>query len=160
MTFNGAKNVLDRARRMSVHEQRGNRVEITEALKGALLVQHLTPEQRQELEQHNYFTVKTHRGNFRLLGMKTKNVVKLCFPPQGGAPPVEEQRFCVGPFSDGLPLGDFLLTQKLALESDTNEFLSAANTRFRTLGGVSYVTRGEPEADSMRQIYWPSNESL
>lgn len=37
MTFDEAKTTLDRARRMSVHEQRGNRIEITDALKVALL---------------------------------------------------------------------------------------------------------------------------
>lgn len=100
----------------------------------ALLVQHLTPEQRRTYEQHAYFDVdvngKTYRvrqgthGNVRLL--ERAKVSPAIFATVPAEPPlIEKVSFCAQP--SGVPAEDAMLAQKLMLESDERKFLEIAN---------------------------------
>lgn len=93
----------------------------------ALLVQHLTTEQRRTYEAYAYFDVdvggKTYRirqgthGNVRLLEKPTG--------PRMAVPAVEKISFCAQP--SGVPDEDAMLAQKLMLETEERKFLEIAN---------------------------------
>jgi hypothetical protein len=90
----------------------------------ALLLRFLSPPQRETFERENYFDIDVRgRGPYRLLSKRTYNVVDLR---------KSYVRYCAGPGGGQsglrpLPLGDFLLAQKVMLESDPDLFFSKAN---------------------------------
>ena len=87
-----------------------------------LLKQHLTPEQREQYEKRSYFYVsggdsgrvyRIRHGvqmNVEQLDQGGKRVRMLCFMPEGG-----------------LAVGDVMLAQKIALETDEKGALALAN---------------------------------
>src|SRR6476620_6849501 len=87
-----------------------------------LLKQHLTPEQREQYEKRNYFYVsggnsgrvyRIRHGtqmNVEQLDQNGKRIRVLCFMPEGG-----------------LPVGDVMLAQKIALELYEKEALRIAH---------------------------------
>ena len=86
-----------------------------------LLKQHLTPEQREQYEKHDYFYVtggnsrrlyRIRHGvqmNVEQLDQSGKRIRMLCFVPEGG-----------------LAVGDVMLAQKIALELYETEALGIA----------------------------------
>jgi hypothetical protein len=87
-----------------------------------LLKQHLTPEQREQYEKHDYFSVtgsnsrrlyRIRHGvqmNVEQLDQSGKRIRMLCFMPEGG-----------------LAVGDVMLAQKFALELYEMEALNIAH---------------------------------
>ena len=87
-----------------------------------LLLNHLTQEQRQQFARYNYFDViggdtgkryRIHHGyqmNIEQLDQNGKRTRLLCFMPRGG-----------------LPVGDIMLAQKIALELFESDTISVAN---------------------------------
>lgn len=87
-----------------------------------LLVECLSPEQRDTLEQHNYFDVKVPSGQvYRIHKGWSHNVKRV--KPDGT---VERGTFCAHP-SDAVPHYDNMLAQKFTLETDEAAFLRVAN---------------------------------
>jgi hypothetical protein len=87
-----------------------------------LLVHCLSPAQREQYETHRYFTVtggdtgatyrirQGYQMNVDRLDQKGRRVGRLCFMPK-----------------DGLPIGDVMLAQKIALELFESEAIRVAN---------------------------------
>jgi hypothetical protein len=88
----------------------------------ALLNEWLRPEQRATLERHGYFDVRgSHTGKcYRIRRGRNMNIDEL--GKNGG----QVATWCFGPVAY-LPLGDVMLTQKLALETDEQATLAVAN---------------------------------
>lgn len=88
-----------------------------------LLVKHLTPNQRGEYEQHGCFHVVTRKKHRYLIKQgRISNVIRL---NKRGKP---VRAFCIHP-KIFVPDEDTMLTQKLMLETDEDEFLRIANHR-------------------------------
>jgi hypothetical protein len=82
-----------------------------------LLLRMLSPAQRDELEHRDCFTVHVAgRGRFAILPRRTLNVLNL----DNG------ECYCCVTATD-VPLSDLMLTQKLLLERDPEQFFAAAN---------------------------------
>jgi hypothetical protein len=93
-----------------------------------LLKSWLSPQQRKDYEQHNYFAVQgsdtgTH---YRLVRERSYNILEL---DAAGAP--TGQKFCVVP-AQSVAMGDQLLAQKIWLETDEKRTLKIANKLVRT----------------------------
>ena len=88
----------------------------------ALLNEWLCPEQRATLERHGYFEARgCHTGKrYRIRRGRNMNIEEL---GQNGA---QVAVWCFGP-AGHLPLGDVMLTQKLALETNEQAALGVAN---------------------------------
>ena len=88
----------------------------------ALLNEWLCPEQRATLERHGYFEVRgSHTGKrYRIRRGRNMNIDEVS--KEGDLGPV----WCFGPVGH-LPLGDVMLAQKLALETDEQATLAVAN---------------------------------
>jgi hypothetical protein len=88
----------------------------------ALLNEWLCPEQRATLERHGYFEVRgCHTGKrYRIRRGRNMNIDEVS--KEGDLGPV----WCFGPVGH-LPLGDVMLAQKLALETDEQATLAVAN---------------------------------
>ena len=88
----------------------------------ALLNEWLRPEQRATLERHGYFEVRgSHSGKcYRIRRSRNMNIAEL------GKDGNQAAVWCFGPVGH-LPLGDVMLAQKLALETDEQAALAAAN---------------------------------
>jgi hypothetical protein len=95
----------------------------------ALLKEWLSPEQRVTLQTYGYFEVRgSHTGQrYRIRRSQHMNIAEL---DQDG---VQVALCCFGPVGN-LPLGDVMLAQKLALETDEPAALAVAN-HFRPRGG-------------------------
>ena len=91
----------------------------------ALLNEWLCPEQRATLERHGYFEARgCHTGKrYRIRRGRNMNIEEL------GKNGAQVAAWCFGP-TGHLPLGDVMLTQKLALETNEQAALGVAN-RFR-----------------------------
>lgn len=142
--------ILSNRRLAARQEQEEQRIRVTQALNEReaakkvaevrareLLLSILSPQQRSDLEQRGHFLVRARSGNVykiesnRLAG----NVVRL---DRGGQPAV---RYCCHLYSEDVQGGivtisDNMLTQKLAIEFQEDEFLQRANA---TLIGVRSV---------------------
>lgn len=89
-----------------------------------LLLENLTPGQRHELETKNYFTVIGNASRRRYaIGKDITYNICLLTP---GTAEWAEANYCFRPEGD-LCLGDVMLTQKIALETNEVEALSIAN---------------------------------
>jgi hypothetical protein len=88
----------------------------------ALLTEWLSPEQIAQLELHGYFEVRgSHSGTcYRIRRERNMNIDEL--DGQGSRVAV----WCFGP-TGYLPLGDNMLAQKIALETDEQAALAVAN---------------------------------
>jgi hypothetical protein len=88
----------------------------------ALLNEWLRPEQRATLDRHGYFDVRgSHTGKcYRIRRGRNMNIDEL--GKNGG----QVATWCFGPVGY-LPLGDVMLAQKLALETDEQTTLAVAN---------------------------------
>ena len=88
----------------------------------ALLTEWLSPEQIAQLERHGYFEVRgSHSGTcYRVHRERNMNIDQL--DGEGSRVAV----WCFGPMGN-LPLGDNLLAQKIALETDEQAALAVAN---------------------------------
>jgi hypothetical protein len=88
----------------------------------ALLNEWLCPEQRATLERHGYFEVRgCHTGKrYRIRRGRNMNIEEL------GKNGAQVAVWCFGP-AGHLPLGDVMLTQKLALETNEQAALGVAN---------------------------------
>jgi hypothetical protein len=87
-----------------------------------LLVECLSPEQRDTLEKHNYFDVKLPSGaTYRIHKGWSHNVKRV--KPDGT---VDRGTFCAHP-ADMVPHYDNMLAQKFMLETDEQAFLRVAN---------------------------------
>ena len=88
----------------------------------ALLNEWLCPEQRAALERHGYFEVGgCHTGKrYRIRRGRNMNIEEL------GKNGAQVAVWCFGP-AGHLPLGDVMLTQKLALEINEQAALGVAN---------------------------------
>lgn len=84
----------------------------------ALLLRHLTPEQQRNWQRENAFEVQTPRGVFVISKGWTHNILER----------TTGNIYCAGP-EEVLPIADFVLAQKLALEADTETFLRGARRR-------------------------------
>jgi hypothetical protein len=92
-----------------------------------LLMQNLTPQQREQFEKHGFFVIEggKSRKKYRVRGDKglTANVDVLSADERSVT-----IRLCAhGPLGEGMPLFDHLLAQKLMLESDEDAFIKIAN---------------------------------
>jgi hypothetical protein len=87
-----------------------------------LLKRWLSPEQIAQLERHGYFEVRgSHSGTcYRIHRERNMNIDQLV--GEGSRVAV----WCFGPMGN-LPLGDNLLAQKIALETDEQAALAVAN---------------------------------
>jgi len=110
-----------RSRRNSIPLERSKPEDRAEAL----LNEWLCPEQRATLERHGYFEVRgCHTGKrYRIRRGRNMNIEEL------GKNGAQVAVWCFGP-TGHLPLGDVMLTQKLALETNEQAALGVAN-RFR-----------------------------
>jgi hypothetical protein len=103
-------------------KQEQERWETARARAHALLLSHLTPAQRQTFEINKWFIVEGGRSKakYRIRGHACAGNVELLDGER------VTHRLCChcGPT---IPLGDQLLTQKLMLELDEEEFLKLAN---------------------------------
>jgi hypothetical protein len=88
----------------------------------ALLNEWLCPEQRTTLERHGYFEVMgSHSGKcYRIRRGRNMNIDEL------GKDGAQVATWCFRP-AGHLPLGDVMLAQKLALETDEQAALGVAN---------------------------------
>jgi hypothetical protein len=87
-----------------------------------LLLGSLSPSQRAEFMLEGYFHVKSPRGFlYRITQARSMGV--LCWDPQGG----EVGKYCLIHTGVFTPVFDQMLTQKLMLEMDEEEFLKIAN---------------------------------
>ena len=107
-----------RTRRHHIVERLGQPEQRAEAL----LKQWLCPEQRATLDRCGYFEVKgSHSGKwYRIRYGRSMNIDEL------GENGVRAAVWCFGP-EGRLPLGDVMLAQKLALETDELAALAVAN---------------------------------
>ena len=97
-----------------------------------LVVNVMTPPQREEFERRNCLTVTVPgRGRFAILPRRTLNVLNL----DSG------ECYCCITESD-VPLSDLMLAQKLLLEHDPDRFFAVANCPSEFLFGA--VTSGTP----------------
>ena len=87
-----------------------------------LLKRWLSPEQTAQLERHGYFEVRgSHSGKrYRIRSNRNMNIDEL--DGEGSRVAV----WCFGPMGN-LPLGDNMLAQKIALETDEQAALAVAN---------------------------------
>jgi hypothetical protein len=88
----------------------------------ALLKEWLSPEQRATLESYGHFEVRgSHTGKcYRICRGRNMNIEEL------GKNGAQVAVWCFGP-AGHLPLGDVMLTQKLALETNEQAALRVAN---------------------------------
>jgi hypothetical protein len=87
-----------------------------------LLVEHLDDEQRESWETRREFSVAAPSGcRYLITGNGVQGNVYSADAPDG-----RSWRFCIHP-DLGFPLEDALLTQKLLIETDEDEFLRVAN---------------------------------
>ena len=88
----------------------------------ALLKEWLSPEQRATLESYGHFEVRgSHTGKcYRIRRGRNMNIEEL------GKNGAQVAVWCFGP-AGHLPLGDVMLTQKLALETNEQAALGVAN---------------------------------
>ena len=107
-----------RARRICIASQRSK----PEQKADALLKEWLSPEQRATLESYGHFEVRgSHTGKcYRIRRGRIMNIDEVS--KEGDLGPV----WCFGPVGH-LPLGDVMLAQKLALETDEQATLAVAN---------------------------------
>ena len=87
----------------------------------ALLLAHLTPDQRETLERMRHFVVQSERGRvYRLRRGRLANVDEM-----------DKDRvvaqYCIHPSIHNIPEADSLLAQKLMLEMNEEQFLRIAN---------------------------------
>lgn len=102
----------------------------------ALLKEWLSPQQRKQFEEHQWFEVigGSTGQRYRIYAMRTNNVIE--FDEDGHRVAV----LCFGPVGD-LALGDHLLAQKIALETNESEALRVAN-RINLGAGAVYGAVG------------------
>lgn len=94
-----------------------------------LLLEHLTPTQRETFEKNRWFVVTGGRTATRYrinTGNVQGNIDVLKNPPRTGENPVSHRLCCHCALSE-IPVYDHYLAQKLALELDEERFLSIAN---------------------------------
>ena len=101
----------DRMARLSKPEQRAD----------ALLKEWLSPEQRSTLHKYGFFEVRgSHTGKcYRIRRGRNMNIYEV------GTGQTQVAIWCFGPVGH-LPLGDVMLAQKLALETDEQAALAVA----------------------------------
>jgi len=90
----------------------------------ALLLAHLSAEQRRQYESARCFRVVAASGTeYWIFYGRTSNIVAnlLCAG--------EAVQYCIQPANPALPIEDVLLAQKLLIESDERQFLRIANRR-------------------------------
>jgi hypothetical protein len=99
-----------------------------------LLREHLTPEQRAELDAHGYFhTVGAFSGlRYQIRGTGTRSQNITAFDEQGRT----IATLCFGP-QGTIPLGDHMLAQKIVLENPILEPQALKIARVRRQGGWS-----------------------
>ena len=99
-----------------------------------LLKRWLSPEQIAQLERHGYFEVRgSHSGTcYRVHRERNMNIEEL----DGGGSRVAV--WCFGPVGC-LPLGDHMLAQKIALETDEQAALAVANRSWPELRRGRYL---------------------
>ena len=119
-----------------------------EARAHALLMRLLSPAQREELERRNCLTVTVPgRGRFAILPRRTLNVLNL----DSG------QCYCCITASE-VPLSDLMLTQKLLLEHDPEQFFAVANCPseflFGSVTGGATGRRTRPSFSVLPRIRW------
>ena len=107
-----------RSRRNSIPLERSKPEDRAEAL----LNEWLCPEQRATLERHGYFEVRSsHTGKrYRIRRGRNMNIEEF------GKDGAHVATWCFRPVGH-LPLGDVMLAQKLALETDEQAALRVAN---------------------------------
>jgi hypothetical protein len=88
-----------------------------------LLRNHLTAEQREDLDKKGYFQIIVDKRHFRIKRGTSHNVVEV---NKNGR---KIRTFCAHP--DGVPESDVMLSQKLALEIQPSAFFSVANASNR-----------------------------
>jgi hypothetical protein len=105
-----------------------------------LLKEWLSPEQLAQLERHGYFEVRgSHSGKcYRVRRDRNMNIDEL--DGKGFRVAV----WCFGP-AEGLPLGDNMLAQKIALETDEQAALAIANRAWEGRRG-RYLQSNPPNA--------------
>lgn len=116
----------ERARRQAELAERHRQAEAKRALAERrakkLLIESLSPEQRDELLHHGYFTVRLPNGHaYRITKAYSHNVIPL--RPDGQPSLVT---LCAHPESS-IPVYDSMLAQKLMLEAAEHNFLAIAN---------------------------------
>jgi hypothetical protein len=107
----------------------------------ALLKEWLSPEQIAQLERHGYFEVRgSHSGTcYRIRRERNRNIDEL--DGEGSRVAV----WCFGP-RGYLPLGDNMLAQKIALETDEQAALAVANRGWPERSRGRYLQSNVPNA--------------
>ena len=107
----------------------------------ALLKEWLSPEQIAQLELHGYFEVRgSHSGTcYRIRRERNMNIDEL--DGEGSRVAV----WCFGP-RGYLPLGDNMLAQKIALETDEQAALAVANRGWPERSRGRYLQSNVPNA--------------
>ncbi len=117
----------------------------------ALLKRWLSPEQLAQLERHGYFEVRGSHGGkcYRIRRDRNMNIDEL--DGKGFRVAV----WCFGPTGQ-LPLGDNMLAQKIALETDEQAALAIANRAWEGRRG-RYLTsqQGPPEPEPIARVIVP-----
>ena len=109
-----------------VHTRRGDRIakrrSTPEQRADALLKEWLSPEQRSTLHKYGFFEVRgSHTAKcYRIHCGRNMNIHEV------GTGQTQVAIWCFGPVGH-LPLGDVMLAQKLALETDEQAALAVAN---------------------------------
>jgi hypothetical protein len=116
-----------------------------------LLKRWLSPEQLAQLERHGYFEVRGSHGGkcYRIRRDRNMNIDEL--DGKGFRVAV----WCFGPTGQ-LPLGDNMLAQKIALETDEQVALAIANRAWESRRG-RYLTsqQGPPEPEPIARVIVP-----
>jgi hypothetical protein len=111
---------------VELHTRRGGRLtsqrSIPEQKADALLKEWLSPEQRSTLHKYGFFEVRgSHTGKcYRIRRGRNMNIYEV------DTGQTQVAIWCFGPVGH-LPLGDVMLAQKLALETDEQAALAVAN---------------------------------
>jgi hypothetical protein len=107
-----------------------------EAAARTLLLRHLDPQQRAQLHAHGTFSVEIgERGTFYIFPRRAYNVVQM---PKGDC-------YCCTPVTR-VPISDLMLSQKLLLEADPEQFFKIANCKPHLIVDVPAAsTRGGSE---------------
>jgi hypothetical protein len=111
---------------VELHTRRGGRLTSQrskpEQKADALLKEWLSPEQRSTLDSYEFFEVRgSHTGKcYRIRRGRNMNIYEV------GTGQTQVAIWCFGPV-EHLPLGDVMLAQKLALETDEQAALAVAN---------------------------------
>jgi len=106
-----------------------------------LLKRWLSTEQTAQLERHGYFEVRgSHSGKrYRIRSNRNMNIEEI--DDNGSRVAV----WCFGPMGN-LPLGDHMLAQKIALETDEQAALAVANPGSMELRRDRYLQSNLPNA--------------